>query len=91
MCNSEYLPLEGDASLWSTGQLLKYVTVPGLKVLSWKRKTDQSHFCYNADLAFDQTEKLKDSKKLSEIVFINLKGIFFTSFFIPMRHETKGW
>lgn len=34
MCNSEYLPLEGDASLWSTGQLLKYVTVPGLKVLS---------------------------------------------------------
>lgn len=34
MCNSEYLPLEGDASLWSTDQLLKYVTVPGLKVLS---------------------------------------------------------
>lgn len=33
-CNSEHLPLESDASLRSTGHLIKCVTVPGLKVLS---------------------------------------------------------
>lgn len=53
------------------------------------KEENRSHFCYNADLAFDQTEKLRDSKKLSEIFFINLKGIFLPPSLYPwgMRPE----